>query len=60
MSSEYQYDPRTLNPVLSGLAAGAVGAIAGSIVSLSITTPDEIVANTLSLTILARLIGLAT
>lgn len=60
MSSEYQYDPRTLNPVLSGLAAGAVGAIAGSIVSLSITTPDEIVANTLSLTILAMLIGLAT
>jgi polyisoprenoid-binding protein YceI len=60
MSSEYEYDPRTLNPVLSGLAAGAVGAIAGSLVSLSITTPDEIVANTLSLSILAMLIGLAT
>jgi polyisoprenoid-binding protein YceI len=60
MSSEYAYDPRTLNPVLSGLAAGAVGAIAGSLISLSITTPDEIVANTLSLSILAMLIGLAT
>jgi polyisoprenoid-binding protein YceI len=60
MSSEYRYDPRALNPVLAGLAAGSVGAIAGSIVSLSITTPDELVANTLSLTIVALLIGLAT
>lgn len=60
MSREYRYDPRTLNPVLAGLAAGSVGAIAGSLVSLSITTPDELVANTLSLTIVAMLIGLAT
>jgi len=60
MNTEYRYDPRTLHPVLAGLAAGAVGGIAGSLVSLSITTPDEIVANTLSITIVAMLIGLAT
>jgi polyisoprenoid-binding protein YceI len=60
MSSEYRYDPRALNPLLAGLAAGTVGAIAGSLVSLSITTPDELVANTLSLTIVAMLIGLAS
>ena len=60
MNSEYRYDPRTLNPVLAGLAAGAVGGIAGSLVSLSITTPDEIVANTLSITLLALLIGAAS
>ena len=59
MNTDYRYDPRTLNPVLAGLAAGAVGGIAGSLVSLSITTPDEIVANTLSITIVAMLIGLA-
>lgn len=60
MHSEYEYDPRALHPVLAGLAAGAVGGIAGSVVSLSITTPDEIVANTLSITILAMIIGAAS
>lgn len=60
MNSEYQYDPRTLHPVLAGLTAGAVGGIAGSVVSLSITTPDEIIANTLSITLVALVIGAAS
>ena len=57
MSDDYTYDPRALNPILAGLAAGSVGAIAASLIALPIHTPDELVANSLTITIAALIIG---
>ena len=57
MSDDYTYDPRSLNPVLAGLAAGSVGAIAASLIALPVHSPDELVANSLTITIAALAIG---
>lgn len=57
MADDYTYDPRTLDPILAGLAAGSVGAIAASLIALPIHTPDELVANSLTVTIAALVIG---
>jgi hypothetical protein len=57
MSDGYTYDPRSLNPILAGLAAGSVGAIAASLIALPIHTPDELVANSITITIAALVIG---
>ncbi len=57
MSNDYTYDPRTLNPILAGLAAGSVGAIAASLIALPIHSPDELVANSLTITVAALIIG---
>lgn len=57
MSNGYTYDPRSLNPILAGLAAGSVGAIAAALIALPIHTPDELVANSLTITIVALVIG---
>jgi polyisoprenoid-binding protein YceI len=57
MTGDYTYDPRALNPILAGLAAGAVGAIAASLIALPIYTPDELIANSLTITISALIIG---
>lgn len=57
MADDYTYDPRALNPILAGLAAGSVGAIAASLIALPIHTPDELVANSVTITIVALIIG---
>jgi hypothetical protein len=57
MSDDYAYHPRALNPILAGLAAGSVGAIAASLIALPIHSPDELVANSLTITIAALIIG---
>jgi hypothetical protein len=57
--TDYTYDPTSLNSILSGLGAGAIGAIVASLVSLPLSSPDETVANTLSVTVVSLLIGLA-
>ena len=57
MANNYTYDPRTLDPILAGVAAGSVGAIAASLIALPIHTPDELVANSLTVTIAALVIG---
>lgn len=57
MADDYTYDPRALNPILAGLAAGSVGAIAASLIALPIHTPDELVANSVTITIGALIIG---
>lgn len=57
MADDYSYDPRALNPILAGFAAGSVGAIAASLVALPIHTPDELIANSLTVTIAAIIIG---
>jgi len=57
--TDYTYDPTALNPVLAGMGAGAIGAIVASLVSLPLASPDKVIANTLSVTVVSLLIGLA-
>jgi hypothetical protein len=57
MAEDYVYDPRTLNPILAGLAAGAVGAIAASLLAVPIDSPNETAANPITVTLLALVIG---
>ena len=60
MPSEYRYDPDALNPWLAGLAAGAVGAMAGTVLAFSLLSPDEVVANSVTVTLGALVVGLAS
>jgi polyisoprenoid-binding protein YceI len=60
MTTEYVYDPTTLSPWLAGLAAGAVGAMAGILLAFSLRSPDDIVANSVSVTVAALIVGLAS
>ena len=55
----YIHDPDSLSPALAGLAAGAIGAIVAAVVSLPFRAPDQAAANTLSLTVVSVVIGLA-
>ena len=57
--TDYTYDPTALNPLLAGLGAGAIGAIVASLVSLPLRSPDETIANTLSVTVVSLLVGVA-
>ena len=59
MAEDYIYDPRTVSPVLAGLAAGSVGAIAASLLALPLESPNETTANPITVTILAMIIGAA-
>lgn len=52
--------PRSVWPILSGLLAGAIGAVVASLVSLPLRSPDDLIGNTASVTIVALLLGLAT
>lgn len=58
--SNYTYDPDTLDPVLSGLAAGGVAALFAAAVAIPLKSPDEVLANSVSITVVSLLIGLAT
>jgi polyisoprenoid-binding protein YceI len=60
MTSRYVYDPTTLNPWLAGLAAGAVGAMAGTLLAFSLRSPDDVVANSVSVSLAALIVGLAS
>jgi len=57
MAEDYVYDPRTVNPVLAGLAAGSVGAIAAALLALPLDSPSETAANPITITVLALVIG---
>lgn len=57
MSSDYTYDPDAWNPVLAGAVAGAVAALMGSLLTLILRSPDEIIANSLTVTIVAIVLG---
>ncbi len=60
MTDDYTYDPETLSPWLAGLTAGAVAGIAGTLLAFTLRSPDDIVANSVTVTIGALLIGLAS
>ena len=57
MAEDYIYDPRSLNPAVAGLAAGSVGAIAASLISLPVDSPNDTVANPLTVAAIAMIIG---
>ena len=57
MAEDYRYDPRTLSPTVSGIAAGSVGAIAAALISLPVDSPNDAVANPLTVTVVAMIIG---
>jgi len=57
MAEDYIYDPSTLSPTMAGLAAGSVGAIAASLISLPVNSPNDTVANPLTVTVVALILG---
>ncbi len=50
---------RSVWPILAGLLAGSVGAVLASLASLPLRSPDDLFANSASVTFAALLIGLA-
>lgn len=58
MSSSYTYNPDSWHPVLAGAVAGAIAAIVAGLVSLPLRSPDEIVANSLSVVLVSIVLGL--
>ena len=57
MANSYTYDPDAWHPVIAGLVAGAIAAMVAALVSLPLRSPDEIVANSLSVVIGSLVLG---
>lgn len=53
----FTYDPDAWNPAIAGLVAGAIGAIVAGILSVVLRSPDEIVANSLSVVLASLALG---
>jgi hypothetical protein len=60
MANSYTYDPDAWHPAVAGLVAGAIAAIVAALVSLPLRSPDEIVANSLSVVIGSLILGLVS
>jgi hypothetical protein len=58
--SGYTYDPSTWSPVLAGIVAGAIGAIVSALVALGLDSPDETYANSLTVVLVALVLGAAS
>jgi hypothetical protein len=58
VSSSYNYNPDTWPPVLAGAVAGAIAAIVAGLVSLALRSPDEVIANSLSVVLVSIVLGL--
>jgi hypothetical protein len=58
VSSSYTYNPNTWPPVLAGAVAGSIGAIVSALVSLPLRSPEEVIANSLTVVLLAIVLGL--
>lgn len=57
MSGGYTHDPDALVPEFAGLAAGSVGAIAASLIALPVASPNESIANPVTVTLAAMIVG---
>lgn len=57
MSSSYTYDPDAWHPVFAGIVAGAIAALVGSLLTLILRSPDEIIANSLTVSVTALTLG---
>ncbi|MGI9585860.1 MAG: YceI family protein [Acidimicrobiia bacterium] len=55
--SDYTYNPDTWNPVLAGVVAGATAAIVAALISLPLRSPDEIIANSLTVVVASLVLG---
>ena len=58
MSDSYTYDPDAWHPAIAGLVAGAIAAIVAAILAVILRSPDEIVANSLSVVLVSLALGL--
>ena len=58
MTDGYTYDPETWPPVLAGAVAGAIAAIVAAVIAFFLRSPDELVANSLTVVIASLVIGL--
>ncbi len=58
MSYSYTYDPDAWNPVLAGAVAGSIAAIMAGLISLLLRSPDEIVANSLTVVLTSIVLGI--
>jgi hypothetical protein len=57
VSSSYTYNPDTWPPVLAGAVAGAIAAIVAGLASLPLRSPDELLANSLTVVIVSLILG---
>ena len=58
MTSSYTYNPNTWSPVLAGAVAGSIAAMVAGLVSLLLRSPDEVIANSLTVVIVSIVLGL--
>lgn len=58
MTDTYTYDPNAWHPAIAGVVAGAVAAIVAGILSVVLRSPDEIVANSLTVVLSSLVLGL--
>ena len=58
MSDSYTYDPDAWHPAIAGLVAGAIAAIVAAVLAVLLRSPDEIVANSLSVVLVSLALGL--
>ena len=57
MSDSYTYNPDAWHPALAGVVAGAVAAIVAGILAALLRSPDEVVANSLTVTLSSLALG---
>ncbi|MCB1245638.1 MAG: YceI family protein [Acidimicrobiia bacterium] len=58
--SDYTYDPRAWHPLMAGAVAGAIGGVVASLLALTLRSPDEVVANSVSITVISILLGVVS
>lgn len=58
MTNSYTYNPDAWHPAVAGVVAGAIAAIVAGVLSAILRSPDEIVANSLSVVIASLVLGL--
>ncbi|VAW03206.1 hypothetical protein MNBD_ACTINO01-777, partial [hydrothermal vent metagenome] len=58
MSYSYTYDPNTWHPMLAGAVAGSIAGIMAGLISLLLASPNEIVANSLTVVATSIVLGL--
>lgn len=55
--NSYTYDPDAWHPAIAGLVAGAIAAIVAGVLSVVLRSPDEVVANSLTVVITSLVLG---
>ncbi len=58
MNETYTYNPDAWHPMVAGAVAGSIAAFMAALVSLPLRSPDEIVANSLSVVIVSIALGI--